>query len=1026
MTIHTFRQARQNRKQSLSTSILALALTGVIATTASAQDAPDEDVIVITGSRIPLDPNLTSPVPVQSLTSEEFRLSGEISLADVINDVPALVSSLTAENSVTGANALDLRGLGQNRTLTLVNGRRHVAGFEGSQAVDIGSIPQALVERVEVLTGGASAIYGADAVTGVVNFILKEDFEGLDLDIRGGISDQGDSENFSIRGVAGKNFAQGRGNVTLTVDYIEDSVLRFGDRDFSRDNRLADDNPNPALATDPNAFPRTILRDPRFSISSDLGLIAFQDFGPSGLDLNGNGTEDCEESSVGLNWLDFGFGGCHVIDANGTIRPFEDGLIARSTNQYGGDGVANTHNLDTLFPSVDTVTVNFNGRYDLKPNMTAFFEAKYSSSTASTFTELNGFFDLLPIAADNPFIPDILQATADNAGGLYVNRDPRDLVTGEFDTTERETVRFVGGVKGEFDNGWIYEVSGNYGEFNADFNDANFLILDRFFAAIDVVADPVTGQPVCRTDVDPTATPPGTPFGIPAFDEGIFTFRPGDGQCRPLNVLGGPFGASEEAVNFVTTSVTDSATIKQTVLTGLIAGDSEEYFSLPAGPIGFATGLEYRKEESRNRVNAFDRGIVPNGSPFPIGTAVSDVSNNQSLGFNGGASRTLNSGGEYDVFDVFGEVRVPLLADKPFVKDLAIDGAVRYADYSTSGGATTWKLGANWTVDDSLSFRGTLSQAIRAPNITELFSPEQPIFVRPDDPCDAAIIQTAPDPTVRAANCAAAGLPADFSDPLTARFAGTSGGNPNLEPETADTYTIGGVFRPSFVSGLSITVDYWNVKIDTAVGTLTAQDIVNGCFDTDLSNPLCDLFERNTDPTSPQFQGFTSIRTNTLNFAQSEADGIDFAGSYDFNIGQNDIGLRIVGTRQFALDNFLDPSDLTNVNPALGELQLPKWSGNATVSFARGPLTASLQGLYQSKQALRSVQIETADITYGPIGFSDEIYIFDANASYEWTENVSFYGGVNNLTGEDPFITETAFPVGPRGRFFFGGVRLTY
>lgn len=1005
---------------------MALSMAGVLATPAQAQDSAADDVIVITGSRIPQDPNLTSAVPVQSLTSDDFRLSGEISLADVVNDVPALVSSLTSENSVTGANALNLRGLGANRTLTLVNGRRHVAGFEGSQAVDIGSIPQALVERVEVLTGGASAIYGADAVTGVVNFILKEDFEGLDLDVRGGISDQGDAENFSIRGVVGKNFAQDRGNITLAVDYIEDSVLRFGDRNFSRDNRVSDDNTNPALANDPDAFPRAILPDPRFSISSDLGLIAFQDFGPSGLDVNNNGVEDCEESSVGRAWLDFGFGGCHVVEADGTIRPYVDGLVATDFNQFGGDGIANTHNLDTLYPSVDTVTVNLNTTYDLKPNMTVFLEGKYSTSTASTFAELNGFFDLLPIATDNPFIPAALQGAADNAGGLYVNRDPRDLVTGEFDTTERETLRFVGGVRGDFNNGWTYEVSGNYGEFTATSNDDNFLILDRFFAAIDAVTDPNTGQTVCRSDLDATATPPGTPFGIPAFDEGIFSFTPGDGQCQPLNVLAGPFGASEDAVNFVTTRVTDKATIKQSVLSAIVTGNTESYFSLPAGPIGFAVGAEYREEESRNRVNAFDQGILPAGTAFTPGGLISDVSDNESLGFNGGTSRTLNSGGEYDVLDVFGEVRVPILADKPFVKSLEVDAAVRHADYSTSGGATTWKVGGSWAIDDSLSFRGTYSQAIRAPNITELFSPEQPIFVRPDDPCDAAIVPTAPDPALRAANCQAAGLPADFADPLTARFPGTSGGNPLLDPETADTFTIGGVFRPEFISGLSLTVDYWNVEIDTAVGTLTAQDIVNGCFDTDLSNPLCDLFTRNTDMTSPQFQGFTFIQTNTLNFARSEADGIDFAGAYDFNVGDNEIGLRVVGTRQFALDNFLDPSDLTNVNPALRELQRPKWSGNATISVTDGPLTLALQGTYQSEQALRSVQIETADVTYGPTGFSDDTYIFDANASYEWSENLSLYGGVNNLTGEDPFVTETAFPAGPRGAFFFGGVRVTY
>jgi len=183
----------------------------------------------------------------------------------------------------------------------------------------------------------------------------------------------------------------------------------------------------------------------------------------------------------------------------------------------------------------------------------------------------------------------------------------------------------------------------------------------------------------------------------------------------------------------------------------------------------FAAGLEYREETSRNNVNPFDQGILPQGTPFSPGALISSVSGNESLGFNGGTSRTLNSEGRYDVTDLFGEIRVPLVTDRKFFRDLSVDGAVRFADYSTSGLATTWKLGASWALDDSLSFRGTLSEAIRAPSITELFSPQQPIFVRPNDPCDVTIIPTAPDPQLRAANCIEAGLPADFRDPLTAR-----------------------------------------------------------------------------------------------------------------------------------------------------------------------------------------------------------------------------------------------------------------
>jgi len=208
------------------------------------------------------------------------------------------------------------------------------------------------------------------------------------------------------------------------------------------------------------------------------------------------------------------------------------------------------------------------------------------------------------------------------------------------------------------------------------------------------------------------------------------------------------------------------------------------------------------------------------------------------------------------------------VTDRKFFRDLSVDGAVRFADYSTSGLATTWKLGASWALDDSLSFRGTLSEAIRAPSITELFSPQQPIFVRPNDPCDVTIIPTAPDPQLRAANCIEAGLPADFRDPLTARFPGVSGGNPDLGVETAETVTIGGVFRPSFVPRLSLTVDYWDVSLDDAIGSLTSQQIVNNCFDlSTFPNDFCALFTRNTDPSSPQFNGLTFVETNELNFA---------------------------------------------------------------------------------------------------------------------------------------------------------------
>ena len=1081
----------------LSSALLSLPLAA-FAQTPEPISAEDDlspainDEIVVTGSRIARDPNLASPVPVQSLDEEAFRLSGELNLADVVNDVPALVASTTAENSLTGANALNLRGLGTDRTLTLVNGRRHVAGFEGSGAVDIGSIPTALVERVEVLTGGASAIYGADAVTGVVNFILKEDFEGIDADLRGGISGEGDAEFVQFSAAAGKNFANDRGNVVVSVDYQEDSALRFGDRDWARNNLRARSLPNPALrfqngdltGDTPNfgrfynfdntgRFPygflipsaddfiaaytaefgvapsltaaeralidraagapsRAILPQPTFSISSNAGVISPGNFEIGNFDINGNGTPDCLESFVGFNnSLDatgsFGFaGGCWTVNPDGTIRTYEDGLVAANFNQFGGDGIRDDFDEDFLLPETDKVIFNLNSRYELSPGLDVFVEGKYSLQETRTGGPLNTFYDLLQGSPDNPFLPEELQPVADATGALFITRDPTDLGP-NIDEFERETIRFVGGLEGQLDNGWNFEIAANYGEFNLETTDNNFVLLDRFFAAIDVVED-AAGNPVCRSSLDPTAVPPTTIFGIPAFDAGFFTFTPGDGQCQPANIWGGPQSISPQAVDFITTTVVDELTIDQTVLSAIFTGDSSAFgFELPAGPIGMAVGAEYRREQSSNVVNPFDRGILPAGTPFAAGQPVSAFSGNQSLGFNA-EGVTNNSSGRFDVREVFAELSVPVLRGAMFAEELTLDAAFRYADYSTLGGADTWKVGATWAPVSDLSFRGTISQAIRAPNINELFSPQQPATFRPVDPCDVTELGNGPDEAVRTANCQALGAPAGYTDPLSARFLGVAGGNPDLDVETADTITIGGVIQPRFVPGLSVTVDYWKVDIEDGIVAPSAQDIVDACVDDPggIDNQFCALIVRETDTTSPQFFGFRSLTQIEQNFAALEAEGVDFAASYGFDLAGFDIDLRAVGTRQIGLDFFVSPTDPDFVNPELGEIQRPKWSGNATVNVGRGPWQVGVQGQYQSKQALGGVEIETIERLFGEAGFSDDVYIFDANGSYELTDTFTVYGGVNNIADKEPFITEEAWPVGPRGRFFFLGVNARY
>ena len=1099
----------------LSSLLGATALT--IPSLAVAQDAPDTvaeaapateryttDEIVVTGSRIARDPNLVSPVPVQSLDEDAFRLTGDVSVADIVNDVPALVSSTAQEGSGsagTGANALNLRGLGAQRTLTLVNGRRHVAGFEGSQAVDVGSIPVALIDRVEVLTGGASAVYGSDAVTGVVNFVLKRDFEGIDLDIGGGVSDEGDAERFVFRGVAGKNFLDDRLNVTLALDVVEDTDLRFGDRDWAANNRRFRDLPNPALRfqdgdlggdtpnfsqfydfdttgrfrygfTIPtaasfidaytaefgaaptltaaelalidraaNAPARVFGSMPTFSISSNAGVISPGDFGiASGVDVNGNGTADCLESFVGFNNSlvgtgSFGFaGGCWVATGDGEVRPYQDGLVSANFNQFGGDGIRDDFDEDFLYPETDNVVVNLLSNYEFLPGHTAFFEAKFSEATSTFGGPLNTFYDLLYGAPENPFLPDALQGLADETGGLYITRDPTDLGP-NIDEIERRVWRVVAGVEGELSDTWRYELSLNEAEFQRRTTDNNFVLLDRFFAAIDVIED-ANGNPICRSNVDPSLYET-TIFGIPAFDPGYFTFTPGDGSCRPADIWSGPASISQEAVDFITTTVEDELSLRQTVYSAAAVGDTTGLFELPGGPIGLAVGAEYRREQSRNEVNPFDRGILPQSTSFTPGLPVSSVSGNGSLGFNAEAA-VPNSRGSYDVVDVFGELSAPILRDAPFARELTLDAALRHAEYSTIGGADTWKVGLTWAPVEDISFRGTISQAIRAPNIDELFGPVSPATFRPVDPCDAAEIPNAPDPDLRQANCSADGLPVGFTDPLSARFLGATGGNADLEEETADTYTFGFVAEPRFAPGLAITVDHWNVEIEDAINSVSAQDIVNNCYDsTSFPNDFCGLFTRNDDPASAQFGGFNFLLQSVINFAAVEAQGTDFAVSYDREVGAHDFGIRIVGTHQEKLDFFTNPTNLDEVDPELGEIRRPEWAGNASLSWGFGDFGAVATLRYQSEQALAGAEIRSDDLSTGGLGFdglrsrfgdlavADETYILDLSARYDVRQNISVYGGIQNATDEEPFLTNEGWPVSARGRYFFGGVRLT-
>ncbi len=1098
---------------------VALLLPFLLPVQASAQQDSAEPIeeIVTTGSRISRDPNLAGALPVQSIDADEIQLSGEFSVSDIVNDVPALLSSVTSEGSqdngaafADGAQVLNLRGLGSNRTLTLVNGRRHVGGVQGSAAVDVGSIPMKLIERVEVLTGGASAIYGADAVTGVVNFITKDDYEGFGVDVNYGISSEGDGQQLALTGIWGMNFAGDRGNVAIALDWRTDEGLKVTDREGGEFVGSARDWVNPDLrfqigdidasatpnfaqyfnyfttglinyglpipseadfiadynaefGVDPvltdaeraliaraaNAPQRAVLPGRTFPFTSGYGYIipgnpfTFAGFDPlTPIDLDGNGTPDCLDSFTGYNSVfgaaSFGvIGGCWNVEADGTYRPVRDGLVATGFQGFGGDSFNTIQNAQgDIVPPDDKIILNVLGSYELSPDTSLFGELKYVTQETDTGGLPNSFWDLLFGAPDNPYLPAFILPTAIATGGVAITVDP--LHFDQFTATERDTVRGVAGIEGTFENSWTWEFSLNYGRYDQRIETSNAMINDRFFAAIDAVIDPGTGQPACRVDVDPNAPAQNTPFEIPAYEAGYFTFTPGAGQCVPLNIWAGRPGVTQEALEWVTVDNWSDLTIDQFVASAIFTGDSADWFELPAGPVQFAAGIEYRDESSDAKFDPWQRGVIPDGSILPAGSNINDVSENTSLVFRPQIA-TRDEKGSYDVVDVFVEASFPLLTDRPFARELSLDIAARVADYSTIGNTTTWKTNFLWAPVNSFALRGSVSEAVRAPNITELFGPEVGTTFRPADPCDAAQIQAIRDDDPGLAqniqdNCVTAfgaiGLdPFDgngnyvFADPLSASFGGVTGGNRELQEETAETFTAGFVFEPEFLEGFNLTLDYWDITIEDAIEVVTSQNIVDGCYQgASLNQNFCQLFTRNSNPNSAQFGGFNFLRSTSINFAKIETSGWDFSAQYAFEVGAHGFDVTLQGTKVEELNDFTNPTDLTEVNPELGEVNRPELAGNVYLNWYWGDLRVGTQSQFMDEQLVSFVEIETAQTLYGDAVFMDAFWQHDLNFRYQWDDNLTLYGGVRNVTDKDPFATDFAFPASPRGRFFFFGV----
>ena len=942
-----------NRK--LLTTAVCTALVSAVAPAYAQQAAANSnddvtkiETVTVTGSRIS-NPNVVSPAPVSVLTAEDIKATGAVNIGDLLTTMPQLATTFTMGNSgrfigTAGVAMQDLRGLGTSRTLVLVNGRRMVGASAGTSAVDTNLIPADWVERVEVITGGASAVYGADAVSGVVNFILKKKYEGANAHVQLGDSQHGGFKERLFSLTAGTNFAQDRGNVAISIEHSEQDPLWFPQR-FGNQNYAT-------VLTPGGKYDGLLLPNARNYIYTTGGAFstAFTD----------DGDPDPRVPSQR-----------YVFNRDGSVRKQRfDGIYDNRNNCQDCDGL--TNNETQLQPDYKRTTFSSVASFDINQDNRLYFEGMYSKVDSKTFgsAAFAGANNYHIIEKDNAYIRPDLAAVIADMDYLRMTRDDLDSgLRGE--DTDRQTFRVVFGAEGALgDSGWLYDASVNYGRTQERRQNLNNRIMERFYAGLDAVVDPSNGQIVCRSKIDPGHrnesyyNNTGTPDGIISPEVAA--------SCIPFSIFG------DGAISPAARDWFNATTISKTRLTQFVAGGSltnNNLFELKAGPVSFGTGIEYRRETSET-----------NNDPL-------DVSGQTFL------NAIPSARGSYNVQEIWAEAAVPLLANLPAIKSLTIGAAARYSKYDTIGSTRAWRYNLDWAINDSLRIRGNMSAAVRAPNIDELFGGQSQNFSIVDDPCDELEIRNGKDPAVRARNCAALGLPANFQDRIGSSNTGLSGSNPDLDPETGRSWTAGLVFTPTFLDGFGFNADYWKITIENAISAPTFQQTADHCVDsvTGTDNIYCQNTRRRADG---QISFITSINQN---ISKIETDGVDIAVYYSHDLWGGRMRWDVNATRVLNYKEYpfqVDPTDEIDDNGTLG---YPEWKATLRVGYSRDNWDANWStrfasgGLRVSKESYRSNPTQT-NVTEAGSGV-----FHDIRGSYTFKDTgLQIYGGVTNVFDADP------------------------
>jgi iron complex outermembrane receptor protein len=798
--------------------------TATTSNAAASSNAGLEEVVV-TGSRI-TSPNLTAISPITSVDAGYISSTNLTRVEDILNNLPMVFAgqNSTVSNGATGTASVNLRGLGANRTLVLVNGRRLGPGQgTGTNVSDLNEVPAALIERVDILTGGASSVYGADAVAGVVNFVLNTHFEGVKIDTsysyfqhqnnnslaQATVNAAGDvlpdssvntgfGKNVSV--LMGTNFADNKGNATAFFTYDKAAAVLQAKYDYS---------------------------------ACTLGATK-----AGGLVCSGSATS--AKNGAGGYFQAYGSAPGPALFTNtvdgktGAFRPFTG---------------ADTYNFGPL-NFYQRPNERFTGgsfvNYQLNDHLTAYSEIMFARNTTDAQIAPSGaFFALGAIPCTDPLLTAAEAAAVcdaaskqGNPGGtanVYVARRNVEGGGRVLDVTNN-AIRAVVGLKGDIIDGLTFDVYAQRNGVDTQFRNLNYFDTTRIQNALNVITNPATGLPACQSFVDGTDT-----------------------KCVPWNIWV-PNGVTPAATNYLSIPLLVDATTVEYVVSGSVTADLGKWsIKSPFADEGIkiSLGSEYRSESA-----VFSPDLASEE-----GNAA------------GAGGPTVPVAGDYHVWEAFTEVGIPLIDHKPMAESLGLDVGYRYSSYNLGFNTNTYKFGGEWAPTSDVRVRASYSRSVRAPNIGELFSPQSVQLDGTTDPC-ASKPGVAPKATQ--AQCALTGVSAaqygNIGSNTAAQYNGFTGGNPNLQPETADTYSAGIVITPRFIHDFSMSFDYFNIKIKDTIGSIGANTIINNCIATG-SPVFCNAIHR--DPNGSLWKTNNGFITDTnVNFGSLTTRGVDAKVNY--------------------------------------------------------------------------------------------------------------------------------------------------